>query len=96
MNGKYNNLIDEYLIIDSRYPYEFDGGHIIKAANIYSKEKLADELFVKRLNLKNTNNMVENELSNLVTEAFHQKLDGGKRLILIFHCEFSSERAPGL
>ena len=28
LDGKYSDVIGEYHIIDSRYPYEFEGGHI--------------------------------------------------------------------
>jgi len=28
LTGKYDDVINSYRIIDCRYPYEFDGGHI--------------------------------------------------------------------
>lgn len=28
LNGKFANLIKEFVIIDCRYPYEYEGGHI--------------------------------------------------------------------
>jgi rhodanese-related sulfurtransferase len=28
INGKYDDVIGSYLIIDSRYSYEYEGGHI--------------------------------------------------------------------
>jgi hypothetical protein len=49
LDGKYSNQIDECIIIDSRYPYEYEGGHISCALNIYTKEKLFEEMFIKRL-----------------------------------------------
>ena len=94
MDGKYNNLIDEHIIIDSRYPYEFDGGHIINAMNIYTKEDLVEEMFVKRLGLNSIHNLNENELNKFQLEI-NQRMDK-KRFIVIFHCEFSSQRGPTL
>lgn len=28
LDGKFEDLVEEFFIIDSRYPYEFEGGHI--------------------------------------------------------------------
>ncbi|WUR02461.1 M-phase inducer phosphatase 2 (CDC25A) [Vairimorpha necatrix] len=61
INNKYN--ID-YTIVDCRFPYEYEGGHIKNAINVNNTKK------VKGL-FKNPK-------------------------ILIFHCEYSSVRAPKL
>ncbi|ADM11355.1 M phase inducer phosphatase [Encephalitozoon intestinalis ATCC 50506] len=61
VEGMYN--ID-YLVIDCRFPYEYQGGHIRNAVNISSARELGI-LF-------------------------------RKPKVLIFHCEFSSIRAPKL
>jgi len=61
----------------SRYPYEFEGGHIVGARNIYTRDQIHDA-FVKGK-----------------PEVKGPGVDG-KRNILIFHCEFSSERGPNL
>ncbi|XP_012937345.1 M-phase inducer phosphatase isoform X2 [Aplysia californica] len=66
--------IEEFHIIDCRYPYEFEGGHIQNALNIYTKDGVIDKYLKSPITLK----------------------DPSKRFILIFHCEFSSERGPGL
>ena len=71
LSGKYQEQIAEYMIIDARYPYEFEGGHIQNAESGY----LRDQLFEKLFNGANST---------------------GKPLVLIFHCEFSSERGPKL
>jgi len=39
MDGKYES-ISCFTIVDSRYPYEFDGGHIDGAKNIFHKEEV--------------------------------------------------------
>ncbi|XP_028391555.1 M-phase inducer phosphatase 1-like isoform X2 [Dendronephthya gigantea] len=64
--------IDQVYIIDCRYPYEYEGGHIRTAMNMHTKEEIFD-FFLKR-----------------------PKSSPDKRTILIFHCEFSSKRAPTL
>ena len=60
----------DYIIIDCRYPYEYDGGHIPGAVNLHTSEMLTK--FTQE----------------------HHKLSAKKDIVLIFHCEFSSERGP--
>ncbi|XP_072577113.1 M-phase inducer phosphatase 1 isoform X5 [Vulpes vulpes] len=71
LNGKFANLIKEFVIIDCRYPYEYEGGHIKGAVNLHMEEEVEDFLLKKPI--------VPSD---------------GKRVIVVFHCEFSSERGP--
>lgn len=70
LNGEYD---ESFMILDCRYPYEYEGGHIIGAKNFYTKKELTKNLFPSTINL-----------------------NYGSRPILIFHCEFSSERGPSM
>lgn len=67
-------------IIDARYPYEFKGGHIKGALNVASQGQS------------------DNGQTESVMEKFFgvelPKFDEKKRRIMVFHCEFSSERGP--
>ena len=45
LNGKYDHKIGKYIILDARYPYEFDGGHVTKAQNAFHKEQIMKDLF---------------------------------------------------
>ncbi|XP_066483545.1 M-phase inducer phosphatase 1 [Tiliqua scincoides] len=71
LNGSFSRFIKECVIIDCRYPYEYEGGHIKGAVNLHMEEDVEDFLLKKPI------------LSS-----------GNKRVIVVFHCEFSSERAP--
>jgi M-phase inducer tyrosine phosphatase len=42
--GKHLHEFDEIVVIDSRFPYEFEGGHIKGAINISSQQDLEDKL----------------------------------------------------
>nr|KAG5709432.1 hypothetical protein BaRGS_029281 [Batillaria attramentaria] len=71
LNGEFSEAVDHYVIIDCRYPYEYNGGHIKGATNMYCGDSV-DEIMGWRM----------------------KKDDTDRRVVLIFHCEFSSQRAP--
>lgn len=78
LRGDYDKTVGSFRIVDCRYPYEFEGGHIAGAENLYTQEEILNAL-VKPMNGS----------ASVVT-------DGAKRNIIVFHCEFSSERGPKL
>lgn len=80
LRGDYNSDIESVTIVDSRYPYEFEGGHIQNAENLYTREKIYDK-FLQTAFLK---------------KASEQAAAKGKRTVIVFHCEFSSERGPSM
>lgn len=45
LDGKYNHLYEKYVIIDCRFEYEYEGGHIDGAVNFNDKEQLSSQLF---------------------------------------------------
>ena len=49
LDGKYGERYDRSLIIDCRFEYEYEGGHIDGAVNVNSKEELASKLFESAL-----------------------------------------------
>lgn len=61
-----------------RYPYEFEGGHIKGAVNIYTCDDIIRELLEAQANKQAGDSKDKREN------------------VLIFHCEFSSERGPFL
>ncbi|KAH9513256.1 hypothetical protein Btru_034491 [Bulinus truncatus] len=74
MSDEFSHEVEEYHIIDCRYPYEYEGGHILNAVNIYTKDAVIEKYLKSPKSAK----------------------DSQKRIILVFHCEFSSERGPRL
>ncbi|XP_058143467.1 M-phase inducer phosphatase 2 [Dasypus novemcinctus] len=70
--GKFSSLVERFVVVDCRYPYEYEGGHIKTAVNLPLERDA--EAFLLR--------------SPITPCAL------GKRVILVFHCEFSSERGP--
>ncbi|KAL1311535.1 hypothetical protein AAFC00_001655 [Neodothiora populina] len=45
LNGNYNTYYDQIYIVDCRFEYEYNGGHIDGALNFNDKEALAGKLF---------------------------------------------------
>lgn len=45
LNSKYSTDYDRILIVDCRFEYEYDGGHIEHAVNFNDKQQLTHELF---------------------------------------------------
>ncbi|KIP07978.1 hypothetical protein PHLGIDRAFT_401549 [Phlebiopsis gigantea 11061_1 CR5-6] len=78
LDGKYDEQIKDYLVIDCRFAYEYNGGHIPGAINLNTPEDV-EEFFLGESSVKPPPSMSG---------------DGGRNTILIFHCEFSQKRAP--
>lgn len=72
INGGFNNLVDGYVVVDCRFPFEYEGGHINTAVNFWTMERT-----------------VANFLQTPIVD-----ITSGERIPIIFHCEFSSVRAP--
>ncbi|XP_040446087.1 M-phase inducer phosphatase 2 isoform X1 [Falco naumanni] len=72
LTGQFSSLIESCVIVDCRYPYEYEGGHIKGAINLPMEQDVEEFLLKKPI----------------------VPFDASKRVIVIFHCEFSSERGP--
>eukprot|EP00092_Neocalanus_flemingeri_P025046 GFUD01027161.1.p1 GENE.GFUD01027161.1~~GFUD01027161.1.p1 ORF type:complete len:689 (-),score=173.90 GFUD01027161.1:484-2550(-) len=79
--GRHKNHVESYRIVDVRYKFEYDGGHIQGAENWQHGE---DDQFLSAF------------LPSAPLPAPPQYCLENKerRNILIFHCEFSSQRGP--
>ncbi|CAK8689395.1 unnamed protein product [Clavelina lepadiformis] len=77
------NLINEkhetvcFGIIDCRYPYEYEGGHVVSADNFWEEKELFKMYF-----------------NNPKPMWASQSNGNYKPPVLVFYCEFSSERGP--
>ncbi|XP_031444539.1 M-phase inducer phosphatase 2 [Phasianus colchicus] len=72
LSGHFSSAIESCVIVDCRYPYEYEGGHIKGAVNLPMEQDVEEFLLKKPI----------------------VPFDVNKRVIVIFHCEFSSERGP--
>lgn len=72
VSGQFNHLVEQVIVMDCRYPYEFEGGHIKGALNLHQEDQVEDFL-----------------LKMPIVPSCPDK-----RIVIIFHCEYSSERGP--
>jgi M-phase inducer tyrosine phosphatase len=80
LDGSYDSQIADYHVIDCRFDYEYNGGHIPGAVNINTTSAV-EELLLG---------------SSLTKPRPSISGDSTKKTVLIFHCEFSAKRAPTL
>ncbi|EKM83046.1 hypothetical protein AGABI1DRAFT_34393 [Agaricus bisporus var. burnettii JB137-S8] len=78
INGKFEPQIHDYHVIDCRFDYEYNGGHVPGAVNINTTAAV-EELLLGR---------------SLTKPKPSVSGDTVRKTILVFHCEFSAKRAP--
>lgn len=77
--GDFSAGIKNYLIIDCRFSYEYDGGHISEAVNLPTTPEVEQALLA---------------LEDLPLPSTSEEGPAEGKTVLIFHCEFSAKRAP--
>lgn len=83
LEGRYQHFIEKFTIIDCRYPYEYEHGHVRDAVNLWTKDMIWNIFMDGKKSA---------ELCSTSSDVNGEK----KRNIIVFHCEFSSERGPAL
>ncbi|KAK2818244.1 hypothetical protein Q7C36_022177 [Tachysurus vachellii] len=110
IRGHFSAVVEDFLIIDCRYPYEYHGGHIKGAVNLYTEYQI-HQAFLQGLSTTQVSpaaHRAPGEASVLtwgsrgVTPGSGGPAAMGSggpeepRKLIVFHCEFSSERGPRL
>ncbi|CAH8432103.1 unnamed protein product [Schistosoma bovis] len=82
-----------FVIIDCRYPYEYNAGHIYSAINLSDWPNLYKYFFgIKQQSIETT----EMDLSNSLYSTEQLIIPKPSHTIFILYCEFSTKRAPQL
>jgi len=89
LKGRYNHKLRNVRIIDCRYKFEFDGGHIRGAENWQHGE---DDEFLDGF-LPSSKKALPKAPPSYDAATYDSDAEE-KRDILVFHCEFSSKRGP--
>lgn len=98
LRGEFVDRISSYKIIDCRYPYEYEGGHIAGAVNLYDKGLIAQVLFDP---LTATVPRVQADVEKRDILVFHCEFSWERgpnlsRLLRRMDREFNEERYPAL
>ncbi|PWN37849.1 uncharacterized protein FA14DRAFT_159702 [Meira miltonrushii] len=97
LNGDYDQQMDGFQVIDCRFGYEFEGGHIEGAINLSTMDKVKKHFLQPELGSSTDENCPSSSKRCLPPRSQSGKADvhGNKRKkVLIFHCEFSLKRGP--
>ncbi|KAK9895344.1 Rhodanese-like protein, partial [Cystobasidium minutum MCA 4210] len=93
--GTYDDHIEQYVIIDCRFEYEYQGGHVEGAINL-GTEKSVEEFLLHAGEGGNHLFESQDELPYPTKSGEPDHTGNTKKTILVFHCEFSAKRAPTL
>jgi M-phase inducer tyrosine phosphatase len=81
LDGKYNDNITDFHVVDCRFDHEYNGGHCIPGS----------------VNINTTTGVEELLLGPSLTKPRPSVSgDKARKTILVFHCEFSAKRASTL
>lgn len=91
LQGKYDERIHGFQIVDCRFAYEHEGGHIAGAINLNTVEQVQQHFLTPGQGFHQTRNMPVRTQSGMPDEH-----GDARKFVLIFHCEFSWKRAPSM
>lgn len=91
LEGAFDESISCKLIIDCRFRYEYNGGHIHDAINVHDKEAV-ERMFFQGGIFKGGKRDVP-----VPSESGKPDVNGtSKKVVIVFHCEYSAMRAPAV
>lgn len=80
LDGEFDDKIVQFHVIDCRFDYEYNGGHVQGAININTTAGVEEFLLTPKLS---------KPVPSVSSES-------GRKVVIIFHCEFSAKRGPTL
>lgn len=91
LQGRYNDQIRGFQIVDCRFAYEHEGGHIVGATNLNTVEQVQTYFLTPGQGLHAAQPLPERTQSGMPDEA-----GDTRKFLVIFHCEFSWKRGPSM
>ncbi|WFC93746.1 protein-tyrosine-phosphatase [Malassezia brasiliensis] len=91
LQGRYNDQIRGFQIVDCRFAYEHEGGHIMGATNLNTVEQVQTYFLTPGKGLHATQPLPERTQSGMPDES-----GDTRKFLVIFHCEFSWKRGPSM
>ena len=97
LDGDFADTVDRFVIVDCRFPYEFEGGHIRGA--VHAEDFAADlqQQYFSHASLAEFSSIGGDAPVEGPDSGSSQTEDGKRKsIVFIFHCEFSQSRGPKL
>lgn len=91
-SGLYSHLYDRVVVVDARFPYEYAGGHIKSALNLYTTKHVFD-YFLSDEMIGSASAGGGNADGGSLR---HKSMAEAQRTCIVFHCEYSQLRGPHL
>ncbi|KAK4473068.1 hypothetical protein MN116_004259 [Schistosoma mekongi] len=91
--SKLKILHNHLVIIDCRYPYEFNAGHIYHAINLFDWPQFYEYFFGVKQSIKTTNTTFKRLTTPVSNMPIQPK---PSNTLFVLHCEYSTKRAPEL
>lgn len=88
--GKYTNAIMSYQVVDCRFGYEYQGGHIPGAINLSTVQRVVGHFLQPGLGRHANGEPLPPRSQSGKPDKFGNR----RKHVLVFHCEFSCKRAP--
>ncbi|KAM9454183.1 cell division cycle 25 homolog d [Clarias gariepinus] len=106
IRGQFSAVVEDFLVVDCRYPYEYRGGHIRGAVNLYTETQIL-QAFLQGSSTPQTSPVPRGApggasalgargAGGATPESGLSEGASSPRKLIVFHCEFSSERGPRL
>uniref|UniRef100_A0A9J7Z836 protein-tyrosine-phosphatase n=1 Tax=Cyprinus carpio carpio TaxID=630221 RepID=A0A9J7Z836_CYPCA len=92
IRGQFGPAVEDFLIVDCRYPYEYRGGHIRGAVNLYTESQIQQAVHQASAGAE----LSPCPRAARPSDSLPEEKGSSPRKLIVFHCEFSSERGPHL
>lgn len=92
MQGQFNDQIESYQVVDCRFGYEHQGGHIPGAINLSTVDRVKNHFLTNNCNASPRGRELPPRSQSGRADCFGNT----RKPILVFHCEFSAKRAPSM
>lgn len=91
LQGQYNDQMESCQVVDCRFGYEYNGGHIPGAINLSTVDRVKQHFLTT-----SGKTAAQGSLPPRSQSGKPDKYGSLRKPILVFHCEFSAKRAPSM
>lgn len=90
--GKYTNAIQSFQVVDCRFGYEYEGGHIPGAINLSTVDRVVGHFLTPGQGRHAGGIQLPPRSQSGRADSYGNR----RKHVIVFHCEFSCKRAPSM